>query len=227
MIDEGSAGRKEAAGSRVGRDLRVRIADESRGAFSSAPAPRHTIAAAVPARGIAKGSGLSSVRSRCRRRSVAFWVPDSDPAESDCRGRSSSAIVRPLSESSLSRATYEPLNTLKAVARDLWVVDGPLIRFGPRALSMPFPTRMTVIRLSDDGLFVHSPTPLLPQLAEELEREAERPRWIVGPNRLHYWWIPDWHSAFPQAEVYLAPGIREQSAGRIDFAAQHLERQSG
>lgn len=127
----------------------------------------------------------------------------------------------------MSRDTYEPLNTLKAVAPDLWVVDGPLIRFGPRPMSMPFPTRMTVIRLGEGDLFIHSPTPLSPQLAEELEREAGLPRWIIGPNRLHYWWIPDWHSAFPRAEVYLAPRIREQSAGRIDLAAQQLDRQDG
>lgn len=111
----------------------------------------------------------------------------------------------------MSRDTYEPLNTLRAVAQGLWVVDGPLIRFGPRLLSMPFPTRMTVIRLGDGDLFIHSPTPLLPELAEELERWAGHPRWIVGPNRLHYWWIPDWHSAYPQAEVYL----RRASGSRV------------
>lgn len=123
--------------------------------------------------------------------------------------------------------TYEPLSTLKAVVQDVWVVDGPLIRFGPRPLSMLLPTRMTVIRLGDGDLFIHSPTPLSPELAEELERWAGYPRWIVGPNRLHYWWIPQWHGAYPQAEVYLAPRIREQSAGRVDFAAQQLDRECG
>lgn len=127
----------------------------------------------------------------------------------------------------MSRDTYEPLNTLKAVAPGLWVVDGPLIRFGPRPLNMPFPTRMTLIRLGDGDLFVHSPTPLSSELCEELERWAGRPRWIIGPNRLHYWWIPQWHSAFPQAGVYLAPRIREQSAGRIDFGTQQLDRECG
>jgi uncharacterized protein DUF4336 len=127
----------------------------------------------------------------------------------------------------VSRDTYEPLNTLKAVGPGLWVVDGPLIPFGPRPLIMPFPTRMTVIRLGDGELFIHSPTPLSPELAAELEREAGYPRWIIGPNRLHYWWVPEWHSAFPQADVYLAPRLREQSAGRIDFAAQQLDRPCG
>jgi hypothetical protein len=127
----------------------------------------------------------------------------------------------------LSRDTYEPLNTLKGIAQDLWVVDGPLIRFGPPGLRMPFPTRMTVIRLAGRDLFVHSPTPFLPGLAESLAREAGRPCWIIGPNRLHYWWVPEWHSAFPQAEVYLAPRTREQSAGRIDFSTEPLDRECG
>lgn len=115
-----------------------------------------------------------------------------------------------------SQLTYPPLNTLKPVADDLWIVDGPLIRFGMPWPKMPFPTRMTVIRLAGGGLFVHSPTPLPPALKAEIDRLG-RPRWIIGPNRIHYWWIPDWRAAFPDAEIYLAPRVAEQAAGRIDF----------
>lgn len=122
-------------------------------------------------------------------------------------------------------ATYPPLNTLKPAAENIWVVDGPPIRFGVPGLKMPFPTRMTVIRLGGD-LFIHSPTTLTRGLKTEIER-AGRPRWIIGPNRIHYWWIPEWHRAFPGAEVYLAPKIREQSRGRIDFDAFTLDRASG
>jgi hypothetical protein len=43
--------------------------------------------------------------------------------------------------------TYPPLNTLKRVVEDVWIVDGPVIRFGMPWPKMPFPTRMTVIRL--------------------------------------------------------------------------------
>jgi Domain of unknown function (DUF4336) len=121
---------------------------------------------------------------------------------------------------------YAPLDTLKPVAANVWVVDGPIIRFGPRGLKMPFPTRMTLIRLVGDVLFVHSPTPLAPALAEEIGR-AGRPGWIIGPNRLHYWWIPQWHSAYPQAAVYLAPRIHEQAAGRIDFPTFSLAGEAG
>ncbi|MCT7374897.1 DUF4336 domain-containing protein [Chelativorans salis] len=123
-------------------------------------------------------------------------------------------------------ATYPPLNTLKPVCDSVWIVDGPTIRFGMPWPKMPFPTRMTVIRLKDGGLFIHSPTPLTEGLRQEIATIGEV-RFIIGPNRIHYWWIPEWREAYGQAQVWLAPRIREQAGGRIDFAARELERESG
>lgn len=123
------------------------------------------------------------------------------------------------------RITYPPLNTLKAIAENVWIVDGPAIGFGPPGLKMRFSTRMTVIRIGGD-LFLHSPTMLTPSLGFEAARLGT-PRWIVAPNRIHYWWMPDWHAAFPAAEIYLAPKIREQAKGRIDFPAHELDRKDG
>ena len=122
--------------------------------------------------------------------------------------------------------TYPPLNTLKPVADDLWIVDGPEIRFGMPGLKMPFPTRMTVIRLPGNRLFIHSPTPLTDGLVREIAGIG-KPAFIIGPNRIHYWWIPDWRTAFPGAEVWLAPRIAEQSKGRIDFPAHELTGSGG
>ena len=43
---------------------------------------------------------------------------------------------------------YEPTNTLKTVAPDIWIVDGPVVRMAaPFGTSAPFPTRMTIVRL--------------------------------------------------------------------------------
>ena len=123
-------------------------------------------------------------------------------------------------------ATYPPLNTLKRVADGLWIVDGPIIRFGMPWPKMPFPTRMTIARVDRGDLFIHSPTPRLPDLEADIE-SIGKPRWIIGPNRLHYWWIPEWSAGFPKAGVYLAPGIREQAAGRINFDHNVLDRDSG
>lgn len=123
-------------------------------------------------------------------------------------------------------ATYPPLCKLKPIAPDVWVVDGPIIRFGPLWPKIPFPTRMTVVRLPGEKLLIHSPTPLPASLARDVA-ELGRPRWIIGPNRLHYWWIPEWHAAFPDAGVYLAPRIAEQACGRIDFPWVALDPRRG
>jgi hypothetical protein len=122
--------------------------------------------------------------------------------------------------------TYPPLNVLKPVAAEVWIVDGPTIRFGPPLLRMPFPTRMTVVRVAGHGLFIHSPTQLVGPLRREIEALGS-PRWIIAPNRIHYWWVPDWRAAFPHAAVYLAPRVKEQAGERITFAACDLDRDHG
>lgn len=122
--------------------------------------------------------------------------------------------------------TYQPIDTLKPVADDVWIVDGPIITFGIRWLRLPFPTRMTVLRLPRGNLFIHSPTALNPALAAAVT-QLGRPRWIVGPSRIHYWWLPDWHAAFPDARVSIAPRTRRQAGRRIDFNCAVLDRTSG
>ena len=123
-------------------------------------------------------------------------------------------------------ATYPPLNTLKPIADNVWIVDGPIIEFGMPWPKMPFPTRMTVIRMADGGLFIHSPTPIIESLRAEIDALGPV-RHIVGPNRIHYWWVPEWRNAYPEAEVYLAPRIREQAGDRIDFAAREMNERTG
>lgn len=122
--------------------------------------------------------------------------------------------------------TYEPINHPRQVAHEVWVVDGPAIRFGILPwLKVPFPTRMTILRLAD-GLFIHSPTELTAELRVLVEALGE-PRWLIGPNRLHYWWLPQWKAAWPQAEAWLAPGIVEQAKGRIAFNYHPLAGENG
>lgn len=111
-------------------------------------------------------------------------------------------------------APYQPINTLKAIADDLWIVDGPEITMAfPwfKALGAPFTTRMTVIRLPDGGLWIHSPTPITDSLANELNGIG-RVNALVAPNRLHYSWIPDWTKRYPSAATYAAPGMDAKAA---------------
>ena len=55
---------------------------------------------------------------------------------------------------------YTPLNTVKPITENIWIVDGPKIGFGIWPLRMTFSTRMTLIRLSGGKLWF-IPRPLL------------------------------------------------------------------
>jgi len=122
--------------------------------------------------------------------------------------------------------TYPPLNRLKPVADNIWIADGPVIQFSAWWLKIPFSTRMTVIRLQSSGLFIHSPIGLTPSLKTEIEALGE-PRWIVAPNRLHHWWLPEWHGALGEAQIFVASKVREQAGDRIRFECRELDRESG
>jgi hypothetical protein len=104
---------------------------------------------------------------------------------------------------------YEPLYELKAIAPDIWVVDGSWIRF----YGLPFPTRMTVIRLSNGDLWIHSPIESKEALISAITALGTV-RYLVAPNWIHYAWIPTWQEHFPQAKTYVSPGVVERAASR-------------
>ena len=107
---------------------------------------------------------------------------------------------------------YDPLNVPKPVAEDVWIVDGPEIRFSKFGLGAPFPTRMTIARLPDGDLWLHSPTEPTEPLFTSVERIG-KVRFLIAPNTLHYWWVPEWKARSPEAEVHAAPGL-DKSAKR-------------
>lgn len=44
--------------------------------------------------------------------------------------------------------TYSPINELKQIDKNIWIVDGPEIKMNFILFKMPFTTRMTIVRLS-------------------------------------------------------------------------------
>ena len=105
---------------------------------------------------------------------------------------------------------YEPLNRLKPLAENVWTVDGPVVDMSYMGLfHLPFPTRMTVIRLADRRLVLHSPTALTDELVSEIWELGEV-AYLISPNRIHYVFLNQWSEAFPKAQVWAAPGMRDQ-----------------
>jgi hypothetical protein len=105
---------------------------------------------------------------------------------------------------------YVPLNTLKPFADGVWIADGPEIGMGYLGATIPFPTRMTAIRLPSRDLWLHSPIAWDERLAASLA-DLGNVRHLVAPNTLHYWYLPEWQARFPQARSYGAPGLAHRA----------------
>ena len=114
-------------------------------------------------------------------------------------------------------ALYTPINTLKPAAPALWIIDGPIVRMAAGlGMSAPFPTRMTVARLPDGGLWCHSPVAPDEGLFAALDALGPVVH-LVSPNKLHYAHIAAWKRRYPAAVAWASPGVRERAA------SQHID----
>jgi len=107
---------------------------------------------------------------------------------------------------------YDPLNALKRVADDIWVVDGPEIAMHYVGIDLPFPTRMTIVRLPTGKPWLHSPIACDDILVSAV-RALGSVAFLVAPSTLHYWYLPDWHNVFPDARTF-APASLTSKAHR-------------
>lgn len=128
---------------------------------------------------------------------------------------SDAASIGENSMAGIASEVYAPLNQYKPVAQNIGIVDGPfeyLTTAGLR-LPLPFTTRMTVVRLGNGDLFIHSPIAFDPALADRL-RAMGTVRHLVSPNQFHYAHIGEWLRAFPGAIAWASPGARKRARSR-------------
>src|SRR5262249_15074289 len=104
----------------------------------------------------------------------------------------------PRSDDLMGASLYEPINVYKPVAPNIGIVDGPFeyLTVGGVKLPLPFTTRITVVRLSNGDLFLHSPIKFDERLAKEL-LGLGAVRHLVSPNQFHYAHIGEWVRGFP------------------------------
>jgi len=91
---------------------------------------------------------------------------------------------------------------LQEWADGVWIAEAPLRFYG-----IPFGTRMTVVRLADGGLLLHSPIEPTPALRAELDALGAV-REVVSPNKLHHLYLPAARAAYPGARLHAPPGLR-------------------
>ena len=138
-------------------------------------------------------------------------------------GQGSGPVSRVLEgdeEGDRARAGYPPLDAVKQVAEGVWVVDSTMA--GP--FGSVLPVRMTVLRLEDGGLLLHSPTRLTPSLLLAV-RELGPVRHLVAPNVAHWVFVRDWQRACPDATTWAAPGVRAR--GKVRRSGLRLDAELG
>ena len=114
----------------------------------------------------------------------------------------------------LAYRPYAPLNALKRVADDIWVVDGPEIAMQYVGIDLPFPTRMTIVRLPTGKLWLHSPIACDDALVSVV-RELGLVAFLVAPSTLHYWYLPDWQAIFPDARTFAPASLKPKAHRQI------------
>ncbi|WP_085973974.1 MULTISPECIES: SDR family oxidoreductase [Bradyrhizobium] len=110
--------------------------------------------------------------------------------------------------------------TLTRVTDDIWIADDAPIN----AAGLVLPIRMTVIRLSNGDLVLHSPVRYSPALRAELECLGQI-KFLVAPNVAHWMFLPAWQRHFPQAATFAARGLSARK--QVREAGLRIDRELG
>jgi hypothetical protein len=96
-------------------------------------------------------------------------------------------------------------------ADGIWLDVAPV-----RILGMPLTATMTVLRLGDGGLLLHSPIAMTP--ARRAAVEALGPvAHLYAPNVFHHLFVGEWATAFPAARLHSPAGLaRKRPELRVD-----------
>jgi hypothetical protein len=90
------------------------------------------------------------------------------------------------------------------VPGQIWLKQYPI-----RFMGIEFNSRMTVIRLPDSRLILHSPCPMDTETKAGLEALGEV-AFVVAPGNFHHLHIESAQAAFPQAETFICPGLERK-----------------
>ena len=82
-----------------------------------------------------------------------------------------------------------------------WIKEYPIHYAGTR-----FNARMTLVRLTNGNLFIHSPCEIDAHTKDMIDKLG-KVEFIVAPGSYHYSYIKSAQQAFPEAETFICPGI--------------------
>jgi hypothetical protein len=101
---------------------------------------------------------------------------------------------------------------MRAVDRNLWVHEHRWEVFGLSAW-----LRMTIVKLADGRLWIHSPTALSAEVRGAIDSLGEV-GYLVAANNHHHSWLLAWHDAYPRAQVFVSRGLPKKVVGLRAFS---------
>jgi hypothetical protein len=81
---------------------------------------------------------------------------------------------------------------------------------------------MTIIRLQNNELWLHSLIPISPELKKDIDTLGTV-KYLVAPSCFHHMFVGDWQQAYPQAQLFAARGLHKK---RTDLTIHTLFRDS-
>lgn len=97
------------------------------------------------------------------------------------------------------------MQKLYQVDENIWIHNGSTVPW----FGMPYTTRMTIVRLSNGKIWVHSPGELNDALICEIQDLGDV-EYLISPNKIHHLFIQDWVALYPNAKTYSSPGLEEK-----------------
>lgn len=113
---------------------------------------------------------------------------------------------------------------LRELAPGVWTVAS-----NRRFLDLEVGSRMTVVKLPDGKLWLHSPIALDPKLKAAIDELGEV-AFLVGPNKFHHMHLGEWLAAYPEAKLHGAPGLAAQRSdldGIVELTSDPVEAWAG
>lgn len=90
---------------------------------------------------------------------------------------------------------------VELVRKQIWHVQAPVSFAG-----IGMKTRMTVVRLADGKLWIHSPVRVGPALRQTLHQLGDV-AYVCAPNRFHHRFVDEFMAGYPHASLFVAPGL--------------------
>ncbi|MGF1699431.1 DUF4336 domain-containing protein [Photobacterium makurazakiensis] len=104
---------------------------------------------------------------------------------------------------------------MRQIGDDIWVHEDTMKMVGTK-----LGLRMTIVRLSDGGVWIHSPTAISADLRKMID-DIGPVTAIVAANDHHSKWLQEWCEAYPEADAYVSAGIPR----KVPLSIYHILQQ--